>query len=223
MAKTLLAELTLPPGAKEQKSHSDILDFVPPDCKFFKHEKEKRTIEPTKEALLHNMLQDKKSTIAFCCASLQTDTRLTFDIDHVFPREHIAEKQKVLLNYLNDTTNTAIAQAFMGETAPHDAHKTDIGKYFKRDPKDGEKIKGTKWFFDVCYNSLNNLTHLKHYLNRGKSATTPREWFDNHFPQRFKDDVRTSGGINEGIIMQQIFPIDGLAPCFRKLDALEVK
>ena len=51
---------------------------------------------------------------------------------------------------------------------------------------------------------------LKHYLNRGKSATTPQAWFEQNFQSRlpaFIKDLNSKGGINEGIIMQQIFPI----------------
>ncbi len=204
MANTLLAELTVLSTVKFQISMNDLLDNIPSEGGFFSHEKDKVTIEPTKEALLEDMLNDKKATIAFCCASLLTDTRLAFDIDHVFPREKITEKQKLLLNYLNNSSNNYFIKAFMGEEPENNDLKKEISKYFKRDPLDG-KIKGTKWFIAVCYNDLNNLTHLTHYLNRGKSAETPKKYFEKYFPQQFKKDVEAKGGINEGIIMQQIF------------------
>ena len=209
MAKTLLAELTVIPEAQRlEESRLQIVNQVPSEGKFFEYQKDKTKIEPTKEALLQDMLQNKKSIVAFCCVSLQTDTRMTFDIDHVFPREKITEKQKLLLNYLNNPSNMILAQAFMGENPHNDRLSDDIGKYFKRD-MDGE-IKGTRWFFDVCYNNFSNLFHLKHYLNRGKSATTPQAWFEQNFQSRlpnFIKDLNAKGGINEGIIMQQIFPI----------------
>ena len=186
MAKTLLAELIFLPTVKFQKSMYNLLDNVPSEGKFFTHQDGGQKVEPTKEALLKEMLDDKKSTIAFCCASLQTDTRLAFDIDHVFPRERITEKQKILLNYLNDYKNDTFAKAFMGEDPDNPSLKAQINQYLKRDSKDNNKIKGTRWFFDVCYNNLSNLFHLKHYFNRGKSATTPKEWFENFFPQKFK-------------------------------------
>lgn len=106
MAKTLLAELTVIPEAQQlEASRLRIVDPVPAEGKFFEYQKDKTKIEPTKEALLQDMLQNKKSIVAFCCVSLQTDTKMTFDIDHVFPREKITEKQKLLLNYLNNPSN----------------------------------------------------------------------------------------------------------------------
>ena len=156
------------------------------------------------------MFNDRKSAIAFCCVSLQTDTKLTFDIDHVFPREIITKKQLLLLDYLNKSGNEVLAKAFMGEDPLNSKIKNDIGKYFKRDPGDNNKIKATRWFVDVCYNNLSNLFHLKHYLNRGKSASTPQKWFEQNFPQQFRDDLNSSGGINEGVIMQQIFHLTNL-------------
>jgi hypothetical protein len=136
MAKTLLKELAILPTVKFQTSMDDLLDNVPSEGKFFMHQDKGQKIEPTKEALLQEMLQDRKSTIAFCCVSLQTDTRLTFDIDHVFPRELITEKQKLLLIYLNDYGNAEFTKAFMGEE-PYDLDiQTQINTYFRRDPKD---------------------------------------------------------------------------------------
>ena len=212
MAKTVLAELTVIPAAQHlEASRLGIVDPIPAEGKFFEYQKDKTKIEPTKEALLQDMLQNKKSIVAFCCVSLQTDTRMTFDIDHVFPREKITEKQKLLLNYLNNPSNVILAQAFMGENPQNDSLGVAIGKYFKRD-MDGQ-IKGTRWFFDVCYNNFSNLFHLKHYLNRGKSATTPQSWFEQNFQLRlpkFIQDLNAKGGINEGIIMQQIFSATGL-------------
>lgn len=206
MAKTLLAELTVIDNAQHlEESRLQIVDPVPSDGKFFEYQKDKVKIEPTKEALLQDMLQNRKSIVAFCCVSLKTDTRMTFDIDHVFPRERITEKQKLLLSHLNNPSNNALAQAFMGEKPDNSALQKQINQYFQRDPDDNNKIKGTKWFFDVCYNNLSNLFHLKHYLNRGKSAKTPKEWFENNFPLKFIQDLKEKGGINEGVIMQQIF------------------
>jgi hypothetical protein len=108
------------------------------------------------------------------------------------------------LKYLNDPNNGIFAKAFMGEDPQDEPLKQKIGKYFKRNPND-DKIKSTQWFFDVCYNNLSNLFHLKNYLNRGKSTTTPKEWFEKNFPSKFMEDLKLNGGINEGIIMQQIF------------------
>lgn len=208
-AKTLMAELVLPSGVKFQSSHTNIVDEVPTDGNFFKHQQNGITVEPTKEALLQEMLGDTKSLVAFCCTSLETDTRLTFDIDHVFPRERITEKQKLLLHYLNDSKNTVFTKAFMGEEPKDVGFAQDVGKYFKRDAV-GE-IKGTKWFYDVCYNDFNNLMHLKHYLNRSKNAQEPKAWFESGFPKIFQDAVVAQGGINEGVIMQQIFPTQSVA------------
>lgn len=207
MANTLLAELKVIPEAQHlEQSRLQILDPIPSEGKFFEYQKDKAKIEPTKEALLQDILQNKKSIVAFCCVSLQMDIRMAFDIDHVFPREKITEKQKLLLNFLNNPSNSVLSQAFMGEGPQNDKLHSDIGKYFKRD--DDGTIKGTRWFFDVCYNNLSNLFHLKHYLNRGKSATTPKEWFEQNFQPKlpqFIQNINDEGGINEGVIMQQIF------------------
>jgi hypothetical protein len=207
MANTLLRELTVLPTVKFHKSMDDLLDNVPSSGEFFSHQQNHQKIEPTKEALLQDMLKNPKAVVAFCCVSLQMDTRMTFDIDHVFPREKITEKQKLLLDFLNNPSNDALTQAFMGENPQNSELQIHIEKYFKRDFKDN-KIKGTRWFFDVCYNNLSNLFHLKHYLNRGKSATTPQEWFEQNFQPKlpnFMKDMNAEGGVNEGIIMQQIF------------------
>ena len=186
MAKTLLLELDISPEIKPPSGAFNIIDVQTFYGGFFKFDKDKATIEVTKEALLKEMFNDRKSAIAFCCVSLQTDTKLTFDIDHVFPRDMITKKQQLLLDYLNKPENEVLSKAFMGEDRLNSKLKNDIGKYFKRDPGDNNKIKATRWFVDVCYNNLSNLFHLKHYLNRGKSASTPKEWFEKNFPQKFQ-------------------------------------
>ena len=210
MAQTLLLELDVSPEVTPPSGAFNIIDVQTYYGSFFKFDKNKTTFEVTKEALLKEMFNDRKSAIAFCCVSLQTDTKLTFDIDHVFPREIITKKQLLLLDYLNKSGNEVLAKAFMGEDPLNSKMKNDIGKYFKRDPGDNNKIKATRWFVDVCYNNLSNLFHLKHYLNRGKSASTPQKWFEQNFPQKFRDDLKLNGGINEGVIMQQIFHLTNL-------------
>lgn len=214
MAEALLSELEIPDG---MKSPSDkklvIVSDVPSEGKFFEYQENHVKIYPTKEALLEDLFQNKQSTIAFCCMSLRTDVRISFDIDHVFPRAKITQKQRLLLAYLNEPTNREVAQAFMGENPSDPALQGKIGQYFKRDSSGN--IRGTQWFFEVCYNNLNNLAHLKNYLNRGKSAEAPKEWFINNFPSNFNSDIEAKGGINEGVIMQQIFSTNGL-------DAVEI-
>ena len=94
MAKTLLAELTVIPEAQQLETNRQrIVDQVPAEVKFFEYQKDKTKIEPTKEALKQDMLQNKKSIVAFCCVSLQTDTRVTFDIDNIFPREKLPKNK----------------------------------------------------------------------------------------------------------------------------------
>lgn len=168
MAQTLLLELDVSPEVTPPSGAFNIIDVQTYYGSFFKFDKNKTTIEVTKEALLKEMFNDRKSAIAFCCVSLQTDTKLTFDIDHVFPREIITKKQLLLLDYLNKSGNEVLAKAFMGEDPLNSKIKNDIGKYFKRDPGDNNKIKATRWFVDVCYNNLSNLFHLKHWVQLHK-------------------------------------------------------
>jgi hypothetical protein len=207
-AETLLKELTIPPGSKLLTAHLQSVELPSERLKFFHHQEGLQKKEPTKTALLKDMQLNgtavPHAVLAFCSCTLETNTLLTFDIDHVFPFAKIKEKQAALLKYLNEKKD--FAAGFMGDNLADAAHKKEIEVFFKRE---GTKIKGAQYFFEVCYNDLGNLLHLSHHINRDKTDLSPRAWFDEYFPTLFNADRKKRGDIHAGVIMERIFDPKG--------------
>src|SRR3989344_2737622 len=82
-----------------------------------------------------------------------------------------------------------------------------IDDYFKRDPAD-KKVKGTAYFFKVCYNDIGNLLLLCHACNIQKSDHDPLDWFKEqtlYFGEPFVKAVEQAGGLHEGVILARIY------------------
>lgn len=201
-ARTLLSELVVPAGLSPSKVQLEVVDEIIEQPGFFSYVRNGKTYYPTKAALLGLGGQQSVSeeSLGFCYLSLITETSKTFDIDHVTPRAHFVEKEELLLKYLN--THQSFAEGFLGEQPQNAAHQEQINAYFKRY---GGNIKATRWFCEVCYNSISNLTYLLHYINREKSAQLPADWLANSkLPEAFNEDLDKACGIQEGIIMQRV-------------------
>jgi hypothetical protein len=206
MAQTLLSEIEVLPELPAIRSE-EIVHEVPANLKFYSYQRSNETIYPAKVALHEALLNNEDLVYGFCCVSLTLELTAELEVDHVFPRKLIQNKQIQLLQYLNEASNSTVSASFLGEGeyATDTEHAAAIGKFFKR--KANNQIVATRLFFDACVNSVNNLFYLKNYLNRGKSANEPRDWFTNNLPKKLLNDLIASGDVHDGIIMQQVFPV----------------
>ena len=198
-AKSLILELEENPEMRaiffdsKKRAHLQLSEPIE-ITKFFSYQKDKEEIHPIHDSLkeeLKAFVVNPKSAAIFCYATLKTDSERQFDLDHVCPRAYFIQKQKKLLKYLND--NKEFAKGFLGEVEIKDANDETyikkIKEYFGQDKSTGE-IKATNWFYLVCYNSINNLSYLTHYINCGKGAKPIAEWLSKsvNLPKKFTDD-----------------------------------
>src|SRR3989338_108934 len=123
------------------------------------------------------------------------------DIDHVFSFHKMREKQIKLLEFIN--TDREFADVFLDQPGIED--------YFKRDTADG-LVKGTSYFFKLCYNDMGNLLLMCHACNIQKSSGDPLDWFkqqDTYFGPKFLESIREKGNYHEGILLGKVYPKDG--------------
>jgi hypothetical protein len=66
-------------------------------------------------------------------------------------------------------------------------------------------IKGTRYFYKICYNNYNNLWSVCHACNIEKSNKESLVWFkaQEHFGQKFVDEVNTAG-LFTGVIFDRV-------------------
>jgi hypothetical protein len=138
----------------------------------------------------------------FCIADGSIESIHKFDVDHAVAFEAIHQKQEYLLNHLN--ANQQFAEGFLGYDEEFNGNK--ISDYFGRD-KATNLIKGTRLFFKLCYNDIDNLLLLCHSCNKRKSCKETLAWFEKCEPylgKSFIKSVKEDGGLHEGIIVKKI-------------------
>jgi hypothetical protein len=135
--------------------------------------------------------------LRYCVADGEVGKIGLFDIDHTHAFSDIEKKQKALLVHLNDPANADFAEGFLSAGG--------IAQYFGKHP-DG-KIKGTRRFFKLCYNDIDNLLLLCHACNMHKSNKESLEWFGKQEPflgGKFVKAVNDAGGLYDGIIVKKV-------------------
>lgn len=138
------------------------------------------------EALLH----------LFCMVHGEFTCHAGVDIEHTVPYAKMRSKQAGLLSFLN--AHPEFADPFL--------QTTGIENYFRRDID--SKIKGTGYFFKLCYNDIDNLILLCHACNIQKSDRDPLTWFeaqDIDFGKSFIEALEQAGGLREGVILSKIY------------------
>jgi len=140
----------------------------------------------------------------FCVTSGDVAKAQMFDIDHTVPFKYIHDKQEALLEYLNKDENKDFSQGFLSASTILDGVAISIGQYFGRD---ATGIKGTRRFFRLCYNDIDNLLLLCHACNVAKGAQESLGWFRAQEPFLgipFAKAVTDAGGLHDGIIVKKI-------------------
>jgi len=144
--------------------------------------------------------------LRFCVADGEVERVNIMDIDHTVPFKYIYTKQEALLDYLNDPNNTDFTEGFLKATATIDSKTINISDYFGRNPLNNA-VQGTRRFFRLCYNDIDNLLLICHACNIQKGASDSLEWFRKQEPflgERFVKAVNEAGGLYDGIVVKKI-------------------
>jgi len=118
------------------------------------------------------------------------------DGEHAMPFHDIKNNQTQLIDYLNDAANKQFADDFLKEPG--------INEFFRRDPND-KKIKGTGYFYKLCYNNPSNLWLLCHACNIEKTDSEVLEWFkkQENFGEPFTEALEKDGSLRMGLIFKK--------------------
>ena len=92
MAQTLLSEIEVLPELPAIRSE-EIVHEVPENLKFYSYQRSNETIYPAKVALHEALLNNEELVYGFCCVSLTLELTAELEVDHVFPRKLIQNKQ----------------------------------------------------------------------------------------------------------------------------------
>jgi len=137
------------------------------------------------------------AALRYCVTDGEVVRKQLFDTDHTHAFSDIQKKQKALLVHLNDPANADFAEGFLSAAG--------IAQYFGRHPD--KSIKGTKRFYKLCYNDIDNLLLLCHGCNLRKSAKDSLKWFGEQEPFLGRDFVKAVekvGGFFDGIIIKKV-------------------
>ncbi len=206
LAKAILEEMSFPIKIKDhiKRQLVDRLEDKIPDRKELSFQLKEG--EPAAKEILGAGLtiaeddedeEEETRKLFFCIFHEGLEGTENTDIDHLEPVNLIQKKQERLLSFLN--TNQAFADLFLKEPG--------ITDYFRVDPRDG-KIKGTRYFFKLCYNDIGNLFLMCHGCNIIKNIQNPIEWFKEqkgYFGEKFVKEVEEQGGYHEGVILGRIY------------------
>jgi hypothetical protein len=69
-------------------------------------------------------------------------------------------------------------------------------------------VKGTGYFYKICYNNFDNLWLLCRGCNIQKSHQSPLHWFTEQYGEPFVKDLKTAGILRTGLIMERIYEPD---------------
>jgi len=144
--------------------------------------------------------------LRFCVADGEVERVNMMDTDHTVPFKYIYAKQEALLNYLNDPNNEDFTEGFLRAKVTIDSKITSISDYFGRNPLNNE-VQGTRRFFKLCYNDIDNLLLICHACNIQKGASDSLEWFRKQelfLGERFVKAVNEAGGLYDGIIVKKV-------------------
>lgn len=197
-ALTLMKEMKFLQHPKNVATNNELIDG--PD------KVELRFQEINQQDALHTQYENDYVTfgLRYCMADGEVAKKGLFDIDHAYTHSLIKKKQKALLEYLNSPNNTDFAEGFLSaqDNSEH------IHKYFNKD-QDGQ-IKGTRYFYRICYDDIDNLLLLCHACNMSKSNKEFLEWFGKQEPllgEAFVKAVEAAGGLCDGIIVKKVMDV----------------
>ncbi len=206
IAATLKEELGFPiePSNALAKKWKEQLYDEPPtrtELRFQTTSDEKKKAVPIVKETSRLMIpasDDPGNTKTYFCSVHKEFVRASgTDVEHGTSFSKIRERQRQFIEFLNSD----------GEFANHFFALKDLNveDYFRRDPGDN-KIKGTAYFYKICYNDKHNLWLLCHGCNIEKSDNDSLEWFKSQktFGDAFVHAVEAAGGLHRGIVLDVV-------------------
>ena len=193
-ALSLIKEMRFLGKLKQDQNLDDLLDKVPN-----RDELEFQVISKLDAAKSYKAKGNfgvELAGLRFCVGDGSVERLKMMDIDHTVPFAYLRKKQIALLNYLNDPLKVDFRISFLSVG--------DINDYFK---EEAGIVKGTRRFFRLCYNDIDNLLLICHACNIDKGANDSLEWFRKQEPflgERFVKAVNEAGGLHDGIIVKKV-------------------
>jgi len=201
VAQSLMQEMRFLKKIREDSTLNDLIDVPTRDKLAF----QVIAGEDAAKSEGSGYLSASLAGLRFCVAGGEVGKTETFDIDHTIPFKHIHEKQERLLNYLNDPSNKDFKEGFLSVDKINDYFGEEAGI-----------VKGTKRFFKLCYNDIDNLLLLCHTCNVYKSSQESLDWFGKQEPflgKEFLKTVEDAGGLHEGIIVSKVCKVSSNDEC----------
>jgi hypothetical protein len=198
VAITLLNQLAF--SAKMYAGHKaalveDLLDEPPKrkELKFqiLKGEAAVRTV--------HGEELEAENHFIFCVIHREFVPRSGMDAEHASSFTLLVARQKRLLKFLNDPANSEFVEAFLNTPGISDLFRIDTASKDK-------KIKGTKYFYKLCYNNDSNMWLLCHACNILKSKQEFITWARNEksLGEPFVEYISQFGKPQEGVLFNYL-------------------
>jgi len=202
-AVSLIKEMRFLGKLKNDSNLNDLLDIPSRDVLGFQVIK---GMDAAKSETSKGNFGAELAGLRFCIADGEVERVNMMDIDHTVPFKYIYAKQEALLNYLNDPNNADFTEGFLKATTTIDSKTINISDYFGRNTTNNT-VQGTRRFFRLCYNDIDNLLLICHACNIQKGASDSLEWFRKQEPflgERFVKVVNEAGGLYDGIIVKKV-------------------
>lgn len=196
------------------KFPNKLCDSIPSrDDAIFKRKRE--AIKGNLSKPLENQKLENKYRRLFCFVHGEFVLPSSSDIEHTYPYSKLRDNQKRLLDYLNDKENEEFKKAFLTQEG--------ISLYFRED-HDGI-VKGSDFFYYLCYSEMDNLFLLCHSCNLHKSNIDPELWFqreEGYFGEPFLEEMNSYGGLHEGVLFDRVHVVKQSDPRLKFKDGTSV-
>ena len=202
-AISLIKEMRFLGKLKNDSSLNDLLDIPSRDVLGFQVIK---GMDAAKSETSKGNFGAELAGLRLCVADGEVERVNMMDVDHTVPFKYIYTKQEALLDYLNDPNNIDFTEGFLKATATINSKTISISDYFGRNSANNT-VQGTKRFFRLCYNDIDNLLLICHACNIQKGASDSLEWFRKQEPflgDRFVKAINEAGGLHDGIIVKKV-------------------
>ncbi|MBS0359108.1 MAG: hypothetical protein JSS53_07555 [Proteobacteria bacterium] len=166
---------------------------------FFSKQDHLGQISSVRRQLLVETMNSRNPEEAFSFAESDYYAMGDLQVDHLQPSEEIIERQLELIMAMN--IDPLFCEAMMKHP--------EAGKYFKKTHSHGrDEIVGTKYFFQVYHNCIDNLWLISTAANTGlgKLNQNPVDWLGTHprYGARFFDDLGGTQAINRDSILYAV-------------------
>jgi hypothetical protein len=118
----------------------------------------------------------------------------SLEADHAQPKEDIFKRQLAVIARLNE--DKSFAQRLLQQ--PY------AGSFFIEDPPKSGNYKGSKFFYEIYYNDINNIWLLCHYCNNSKNNEEFYSWLEKQwlYGKSFLDYIRNEGTHNNTVLQK---------------------